>query len=70
MWQYPSKSTQICVRMSTVGVCGAAVTAKTKCGEVMFMECGELLYGKISSKSEGAVYMSYVRPAILDGSEA
>ena len=56
--------------MSTVGVCGAAVTAKTKCGEVMFMECGELLYGKISSKSEGAVYMSYVRPAILDGSEA
>ena len=40
--------------------CETAVTARTRCGWVNFRECGELLY----------VYESYVRPAILFGSEA
>ena len=32
--------------MSAGGGCDAAVTAKTRCGWVMFRECGELLYGR------------------------
>ena len=35
------------------------------------MECGELLYGRrLPPKLKGAVHKSYVRPAILYGSEA
>ena len=35
------------------------------------MECGELLYGmRFSLGQNGAVYVRYVRPAILYGSEA
>ena len=57
--------------MSAVGGCEAAVTARIRCGWVMCRECGELLYGMIFSlKLKGSVYMSYVRPRILCGSEA
>ena len=51
--------------------CEAAVTARTRCGWVTLRECGELLYGRrFLLKPKGAVYNSYVRPAILHGSEA
>ena len=51
--------------------CEAAVTARTRCGCVKFRECGELPYGRrYHSKLKSAVYKSYVRPAILYGSEA
>ena len=47
------------------------MTDRTKCGSVMFMECSELLYGRrFPLELKGAVYRSYVRPAILYGSEA
>ena len=49
-------------RVSAGGESEAAVTTRTRCGWVKFRECGELL--------KGAVYESYVRPAILYGSEA
>ena len=34
------------------------------------LECGELLHGRFPLKLKGAVHKSYVRPAILHGSEA
>ena len=38
---------------------------------VELRECGELLYGRrFPLKLKGAVYKTYVRPAILHGSEA
>ena len=58
-------------RVSAGGGCEAAVTARTRCGWVKFMECGELLYGRrFPLRLKGAVYKSYVTPAILYGSEA
>ena len=40
------------------------------CGLVKCRECGELLYGrKFPLKMKVAVYKSYVRPKILNGSE-
>ena len=57
--------------MSADGGCEAAVSARTRCGWVKFKECIELLHGKrIPLKLKGAVYKSYVRPAILYGNEA
>ena len=57
--------------MDAVGGCEAAVTARTRCVWVKFMVCDELLYGrKFSLGLIGAVYKSYVRPAMLYGSEA
>ena len=57
-------------RVSAGGGCKAALTARTRCGWVMFRECGELLHGRrFSLRLKGAVYKSYVRPAILYGSE-
>ena len=45
--------------------------ARTRCGWVKFRECGALLYfRRFPLKLKGAVYSSYVRPAILYGSEA
>ena len=56
--------------MSAGGGCEAAVTARTRCGWVMFRECGELLYGRrFYLRLTGAVYESYVRPAMLCGRE-
>ena len=47
------------------------MTARTRCGWVMFREYGELLYGRrFPLRLKGAVYESSVRPAVLYGSEA
>ena len=53
------------------GGCEAAVTVWTRCGWVRFRQCGELLCcrNRFSPKWKGAVYMSYVRQAILYGSD-
>ena len=49
----------------------AAVTARTRCGWVKLRECGELLYGRrFSLGLKVVIYRSFVRPAILYGSEA
>ena len=57
--------------VSAGGGCEAAVTARTRCGWVRFRECSELLYGRrFYLKLKWAIYKSYVRPAILHGSEA
>ena len=54
--------------MSVGGGCEVAVTASIRCGWVKLMECSELLNGRILPlKLKGAVYKSYVRPAILYG---
>ena len=66
-------------RVSANGGCQAAVTARTRCGWVKFREygeyavlsCIELLYGwRFPLMLIGAVYRSYVRAAMLYGSEA
>ena len=52
--------------VSVGGGCQAAVTARTNCGWVKFRECGMLLYSRsFAIILKGAVYESYVRPAIL-----
>ena len=49
--------------------CEAAVTARTRCGWVKYMQCGELLYGRrFPLKPKEAVYKNNVRQAILYGS--
>ena len=49
----------------------AAVTARTRCRWVKFMECGELLYGRrFPLRLKGAHCKSYVVSAMLHGSEA
>ena len=56
--------------VSAGGQCEADVTARTRCGWVKLRKCGELLYGRrFPLKLKGAVYRSYVRPAILHGNE-
>ena len=53
------------------GGCEAAVTARTRYGWVKHKECGKLLYGRrFPPMLKGADDKSYVRPAILYGSEA
>ena len=65
-----SKFTYLCDKVSASGECEAAVTARTRCGWAKFRECSELLYGRrFPLRLKGAVYESYVRPAILYGSE-
>ena len=65
-----SEFTYLGDRVSADGGCEAALTARTRCGLVMFRECGELLYDRrFSLRLKGAVYKSYVWPAILYGSE-
>ena len=57
-------------RVSAGGGCEAAVTASVRCEMVNFWACGELLYGRrFCLRLKWAVYVSYVRPAILNGSE-
>ena len=57
--------------MSEGGGCEVAVTAQTRRGWVKFKECGELLHGRrFPLRLKLAVSNSYVRPAILYGSEA
>ena len=63
--------TYIYDRVNSFGGCEAAVSARTRCGWVKFRECGEFLYGRrFPLRLKGAVYVSYVRPAMLYGSEA
>ena len=65
-----SEFTYLGDRVSAGPGCEAAVTARTRCGWVKLRECGELLYGqRFPQKLKGAVYRSYVRPAILHRSE-
>ena len=57
--------------MSAGGGCDAAVTARTRCGWVKFRECDKLLYAmRFQQKMRMAVYKTFVRPAILCGSQA
>ena len=66
-----SEITYLGDRVSAGGGCEAAVTVRSRCGRVKLRECSELLRGRrIPLKPKGAVYKSYVRPAILYGSEA
>ena len=46
------------------------MTARTRYGWVKLRECSELLYDRFPLKLKGFIYKSYVRPAILYGSEA
>ena len=63
--------THLVDRVSAVGGCEAAVTVRARCGWVKFRECGELMYGmRFPIRLKRAVYRSYVRPALLHGSEA
>ena len=58
-------------RVSAGGGCEAVVTARRRCGWVMFRECCELLYGRrFPLRRKGAVHRSYVKSAILYRSEA
>ena len=53
------------------GGCEAALTARTRCGWFELRECEELLYWRrFPLRLKGAVYKSYVSPAILHESEA
>ena len=57
-------------RLNGSGGCKATVTARTRMGWKKFRECGEILFGKrFSLQMKGKVYKSYVRSAILYGSE-
>ena len=56
--------------MCAGGGCEAAVTVRTRFDWLMFVKCGDFLYGKrFSLWLDGTVCMSYVRPAVLFGSE-
>ena len=58
-------------KVSAGGGCEAAVTARSKCGWVKFMESGELLHSRrFPLKLKGAVHRSYIKTTILYGSEA
>ena len=58
-------------RVSVGGGHEAAVTARTRCGWVKFMESCELLHGRrFPLKLKEDAYGSYVRLAMLHGSEA
>ena len=58
-------------RVSAGGGCETAETARTICGLVKLMECGELLYvRRFPLKLKGADYKSYERPKMPYKSEA
>ena len=57
-------------RVSSGGGCVSAVIARTRCGWRKFTECDELYGRRCHLRLKGAVYKSYVRPAILYGGEA
>ena len=63
----PAEDARVCA----VEGCEAAVTARTRYGWAKFRECGELLYGRrFPLKRKWAVNKSYLKSAILYGSEA
>ena len=58
-------------RSTDGGGCEAAVTDRARCGWDEFMDCSESLYvSRFTLRLKWAVYESYVRSAILYGSEA
>ena len=65
-----SEFTYLGDRVSVVGGCEAAVSARTSCVWVKFRECGELLYDRFPLRLKGAVYKTCVKPTILYGGEA
>ena len=65
-----SEFTYLGDRVNSGGGCEVAVTARTRYGWVRFGECDELLCDmRFPVWLKGAVYKSYVRPAILNGSD-
>ena len=57
--------------VSAVGGFEASVSARTRCGWIELRECGECMYGRrFPLWLMGAIYESYVRPAMLRGSDA
>ena len=57
-------------RLTASGKSEAGVTARMRIGWIKFRECRELLYGrKFSLKKSRRIYQSWVRSAILYGSE-
>ena len=57
-------------RVNASGSYEAAATARARIGWMKFKECGELLNSKrFLLKTKGTVYRSYVRSAMLYGSE-
>ena len=56
--------------MSAGGRCETAVTARKSGWWLKPRECGEMLHRRFPLKLKGAVYKSYVKSAILYGSEA
>ena len=56
--------------MSAGGECEAAVTARTRCKWIKFMEYSELLCDRFYLRLKRSVYESYLRLAMLYGSEA
>ena len=66
-----SEYTYLGERVITDGGCEVAVTARIRCGWIKLRVCSELHHGRrFPLKLKGAVYKSYVRPAILYGREA
>ena len=57
-------------RLNASGRCEAAVTGKTRMGWKKFRQCSEILFEKrFSLRMKGKIYKSYVRSAMLYGSE-
>ena len=56
--------------MSAGGGCEAAVTARTRCWWVKLKECGDFFMAGDSLQSAKGLFISYIRPAILHGSDA
>ena len=64
--QIVRESTYLGDRVSVGGGCEAAVAAIARCGWVKLRECNALLFGRrLPLRQKGAVYRSYVWPAIL-----
>ena len=84
MWEAVKQEGKLCDDVETVreytclgdkvragGRCKAAVIARTRFWWIRLRECGELLYyRRFSLWQNWAVYKSYLRPAVLYGSEA
>ena len=84
MWEAVRQEGKLCDDVETVreytclgdkvragGRCKAAVIARTRFWWIRLRECGELLYyRRFSLRQNWAVHKSYLRPAVLYGSEA
>ena len=57
-------------RLNSSGGCETAVTSRVRIGWMKLLrECGELLRGRFSLRMKWMAYRSYVRSAMLYGSE-